>query len=824
MDVPVSNNGHRREPPAHPGALVALLGACLVTVASLVPNPGITAARPALLLAAAGVLALLAAALAFRLAANRSLALAGLAWLGLVAWGATSAPQGLDRYLSEVSLVSWVGGLAILVAFGLGTPVARFWRASAVLLVLAATCLALFGLWTTLPEILRAMQSGQELPRLTATFTNADCLSAILAVALVLAAGLAGAAPGSLALPLGFCSVALLTALLFTGSRAGALGLLAGLATFGALLFLRGDEPGRRSAVLGLAPPFLIGLLLLLTQLLSPALGRWGQLAQEENHQGLAMRVAVVQEGLKCAADRPLLGSGPGTFHLAFQEHRPPGIRAYVNVAHNDYMQVLVETGIPGLILFLAGLGLPILRASRCALSGPFPSEAAAAAGAAVAVAVCALLNFALPVPADLFWWCAALGLCLSDSLSRHRPRGASPLAVAPVALMLAVCGAGAVLLGLRMTAAARQATAAEAFGRQLRWEQASGPALAALEREPLNSEHYLRLASLEERQARMVEDPALLRRALERVEAAHRLSPSNLGIDLELSRLRRENGDLAGAEKILLELGNSAPNDLRVDAELAGVYLRRGRLPEAARALWRASSISGNVARNLALLVAALEQAQPGAGTQILREWTAENRVEGLRVAAEAAGRQQAARGTEALDRVLTLHEELDPSDSCAALSHARLALERQQADRARAILARIVAAQVGEGEEKAACQRKALEALVGLEVQAKRLAEAEKLVREQLQARPWEGWIRVLLCDVQVARGDVAGAKDTLQQGLRRRSTDVDLLARLGQIYESQGASDTALRYYRDALRQDPKNSRLAQQVHRLEGQARD
>ncbi len=823
-EQPVSNNGHRREPPAHPGALVALLGGLLVTLMAVLMHPGVTADRPAPLLAAGGVLAILVAALAFRLAANRSLALTALAWLALIAWGAASSPHSLDRYLSEVSLLSWVGALAVLVAFGLGTPVARFWRSGALILVLTATTLTLFDLWTTMPGVLEAIQAGQPLPRLAATFTNPDCFSAILAVALVLTAGLAGALPGPLTLPLAVCSGVLLTGLLFTGSRAGALGTLVGLTAFGLLLLLRRDHQGQRGAVLGLAPPFLVLLLLLLTQLLSPALGRWGDLLREQDHQGLAMRQEVLREGLNCVADRPLLGSGPGTFHLAFQEHRPPGIRAYVNVAHNDYMQVLVETGIPGLLLFLVGMGLPLLRAGRCALSGPFPAESAAAAGAAAAVAVYATLNFALPVPADLFWWSAVLGLCLSDSLSQHRPRGASALALAPAALMLAVCGAGVVLLGTRMTVAASDAALAESLARSLRWEQAATAAMAAAQSEPRNTEHLLRLASLEERQSRMAADPSRLQKAPVRVEVAQRLSPSVVPICLELSRLRRENGDAQGAEELLLAMRTAAPNDLRLDAKLAEVYLRRGQGVDAARALWRARSINQSVPRNLASLVAALELTKAEAGTGLLRDWVAEDRQGGLRISRETVMRLQIARDPQALERVLNVLTELDPSDACAALSLAEQALQNKQEDRARDLLGKIIRGTLGEGEQNVNCHRRAVERFVALELAQKRYSEVDLVLHEQLQARPWEGWLRVLVCDVQVARGDLSGAKDTLQQGLRRRSTDVDLLVRLGQLYESQGAPETALRYYRDALRSDPKNGQVAALVRRLEQQGRN
>src|SRR5690606_7590113 len=130
-------------------------------------------------------------------------------------------------------------------------------------------------------------------------------------------------------------------------------------------------------------------------------------------------------------------------------------------------------TGLVGLALWLVGLAVPLARASQTALRGPFPVEAAAAAGAAAAMAVYAGLNFALPVPADLFWWCAVLGLCLSDSLSKERPRSVPRLAMAPLALLLALAGARAGWLGLRMEQAAALAAQAETLQRSLRWEEA---------------------------------------------------------------------------------------------------------------------------------------------------------------------------------------------------------------------------------------------------------------------------------------------------------------------------------------------------------------
>ena len=235
-----------------------------------------------------------------------------------------------------------------------------------------------------------------------------------------------------------------------------------------------------------------------------------------------------------------------------------------------------------------------------------------------------------------------------------------------------------------------------------------------------------------------MLDDPGLLGKARARVEAAHRLSPADLPIALELSRFRQETGDGPGAEEILLAARRLAPNDLRLEARLADVYLRQGRSAEAARALWRARSVNQSLARSLGQLTAALELTQADRGIGLLRDWADDDLREALRVANETAVRLHAARQPEAQGRVLGLIVELDPSDTCAAMSLAEQALKSRQRDRARTMLARIVASAPGPGDKNARCHRRAIENFVALELADRRYAEVDGL-RNQIQERPW-------------------------------------------------------------------------------------
>ena len=59
---------------------------------------------------------------------------------------------------------------------------------------------------------------------------------------------------------------------------------------------------------------------------------------------------------VKTAADEPLLGSGPGTFQVAYKRHRPPEAEP-TRLTHNDYLQQASDSGVPGFLLYMAFFG-----------------------------------------------------------------------------------------------------------------------------------------------------------------------------------------------------------------------------------------------------------------------------------------------------------------------------------------------------------------------------------------------------------------------------------------------------------------------------------
>lgn len=89
------------------------------------------------------------------------------------------------------------------------------------------------------------------------------------------------------------------------------------------------------------------------------------QAATGGGDQSLVGRVAVLRLGLAMAADRPLLGVGTGNFTLAQPEYqrRDPTFTRRTLAPHNLYVQLAAESGLLGLLSWLAFFGSIVVLA-----------------------------------------------------------------------------------------------------------------------------------------------------------------------------------------------------------------------------------------------------------------------------------------------------------------------------------------------------------------------------------------------------------------------------------------------------------------------------
>lgn len=117
----------------------------------------------------------------------------------------------------------------------------------------------------------------------------------------------------------------------------------------------------------------------------------------------LAMRSDIWGRTVRILADHPLTGTGLGTFRHAYAAYEREGEWLSTDQAHNDYLQLLAETGAPGAILLAWWVVAVVRRMLRPALrhqAAPAPWTTAALAAALFAMLCHSILDFSLQIPA----------------------------------------------------------------------------------------------------------------------------------------------------------------------------------------------------------------------------------------------------------------------------------------------------------------------------------------------------------------------------------------------------------------------------------------
>ncbi|MGB1069551.1 MAG: O-antigen ligase family protein, partial [Henriciella sp.] len=149
----------------------------------------------------------------------------------------------------------------------------------------------------------------------------------------------------------GICVVGVLAA----GSVAGYLLLLPVLA-FSLLIYRDRDADKVGSVPVAITPTVLIiaAILLIAT---SPVLNGLGVTSFDN---GPLARAGIWTTTLTIIADQFLLGTGLGTFEIAYRLYEDADIvtTTFVNHAHNEYLELIVELGLPALALMIVALAI----------------------------------------------------------------------------------------------------------------------------------------------------------------------------------------------------------------------------------------------------------------------------------------------------------------------------------------------------------------------------------------------------------------------------------------------------------------------------------
>lgn len=781
----------------------------IALVVSLCGNPGLTGPIPGPALLAGGV-ALLVSALALPFwGMGRVSKVSGL-YLLFVLLGVVSLKASLSLFLSKLALANLAGGLGLFLLVQLCVAGSTdLWRLanSGFAAVVGLSNLYAFRLYA---------QNSQS--ALKGSFTNPDCYAVVCLLGCFASIGLAVEGRTRLRLLWAATAVMGLLALVLTGSRSALLGLVVG---YGFLLLTLGSsrQPQWRTMAMKLfVVPAALALLLALAGG-SLSLGdKMMRLFRGADSMAVASRLDVLVSGSRTLGRSPLIGSGLGCFHLAYQQDRSPRSSAedYMNVAHNDYMQLAVEAGIPAVLCWV-GLVLASLWLAWSSFRSPTP-WVAAQLGAVVGMAICSGLNPAMPIPGVFFAMSITLGMTVA--LARLKPvETRARLAGGLLGILLLVLGVWTVDLGWRCFRVLRMELAADKLGRVLDWEGESAVLQSAINSVPDNADLHLRLAGLSRRAYVFTGKATWLEIEDSELIKAFRCNPRSLRVLARCANALEERGELAEARRYWLLAQEYAPYSPQVRRALVTNYVRSHKYASAARGLADTSK-TGTVINDEALgaLIFQLELRGKKQAEKLLEGLNDERALKVGLVAARAA---VDAKMPDQAQRLVALMEGRFPN-------HPELVVLRAQAvgmsgDQVRELkilekLRRNQEIAANEEVEDRVWQRWA-----ELRIQEKQYDLVTTQLEDYLISHPRRSWARTRLCEIYLAQGRKSEARAALRAGIPYDDNG-SMRLQLGDLCASQGLPELARGYYREALAFSPNRSAVESRLKQLQPEDSD
>ena len=217
----------------------------------------------------------------------------------------------------------------------------------------------------------------------------------------------------------GSCAVLMAGTIFLSGSRGGMLAFVFEMVLFAALTLAKRRSP---RIALGTMAVCVLILALLIFLGKGQVLGRLGDLSP-------GIRLDMTKDSLRMFSKRPVGGWGLGTFPTIYPSYRSFYTNLFVNEAHNDYAQLLVETGLLGFGLmfwFLVRLyryGLPTSRRWEFQWDG---AVSLAALLGCTGILLHSFVDFNLQIPANAALFYVLCGLAASRLLAESSKPGRS--------------------------------------------------------------------------------------------------------------------------------------------------------------------------------------------------------------------------------------------------------------------------------------------------------------------------------------------------------------------------------------------------------------
>jgi O-antigen ligase len=315
-----------------------------------------------------------------RLVASPTLAALGLVILALLASSLAAERLGL----AYKEIVKWLELLVVYLFTVANLERLRHQQAVLLALLLAGTAEALYGIFQYATGAGPATFAIGEALRAYGHFEQPNPFAGYLGTIFPLALALAiHRRPHFLALVATSCAAATAAAILLSLSRGAWVGVALGVAA----MFWTWSPLARRR--LGLAAAGLVLFLLLTATRVLP--GGWSDRlvavidnfgvfdvrGVEVTNENFAVveRMAHWQAGWYMLLDHPILGVGAGNYPAVYAEYSLPGWQEPLGHAHNYYLNMAAETGLPGaaaLVLLLVVIYRSILAGLRHQPEGSF--------------------------------------------------------------------------------------------------------------------------------------------------------------------------------------------------------------------------------------------------------------------------------------------------------------------------------------------------------------------------------------------------------------------------------------------------------------------
>jgi O-antigen ligase len=210
-----------------------------------------------------------------------------------------------------------------------------------------------------------------------------------------------------------------------SGSRGGRVAFVAQILMLGVFMMRRREGSWKQPLILGIFLAVVIVFLIWIggNELTRRLISIHSE-AREEISGGV--RLTIDRDCLRMFIKRPLLGWGLGAFPIVYPEFRSFYTTFFVNQAHNDYLQLLVETGLAGFSIAVWFLVM-VFRGAAAKLKNWTENASGALTMAALlgcmGILVHSLLDFNLQIPANAALFYVLCAMAASAPLQESQRR-----------------------------------------------------------------------------------------------------------------------------------------------------------------------------------------------------------------------------------------------------------------------------------------------------------------------------------------------------------------------------------------------------------------